>query len=243
MDVHRYIEEIDSAARRMVEVLERLPLNTHVPTCPAWVIRDLVHHQGGIHRWATRIVADQRTDRHWMDLDDLGGVPPDEVLFDWFAEGARALTRALADAPDDLDCWTFIEASSPRVHWARRQAHETAIHRLDAEVLAHAQTPHAVDLAADGVDEYLMAFLYRPRRGPRADVATSLAFAPTDTPERWTITFDAESYSSSREQSAADAIVRGAVSDIYAWVWNRPVHGRVEIDGDPAAAGRYQANG
>jgi uncharacterized protein (TIGR03083 family) len=243
MDVASYTAEIEAAAGRMADVLKEVPLTAHVPTCPAWVARDLLVHQGGIHRWAARIVAERRTDRHWMDIDDLGGAPSDAGLFVWFADGVTALTRALANAPEDLECWTFIDAPTPRIHWARRQAHETAIHRIDAEVVANAQTQHSSDLAADGIDEYLMAFLYRPNRGPRAAEPTSLGLAPVDVPDRWTITFDSESYTSERELGDADAVVRGTASDLYAWVWNRPVIGIVEIDGDAAAAGRYQANG
>ena len=39
----------------------------------------------------------------------------------------------LRSAPADLDCFTFLPAESARHFWARRQAHETAIHRVDAE--------------------------------------------------------------------------------------------------------------
>ena len=47
--------------------------------------------------------------------------------------------------------------------WFRRQAHETAVHRWDAQ---RAATPSSVDpidatLAADGVDEWLEVFVPR----------------------------------------------------------------------------------
>lgn len=35
-----------------------------------------------------------------------------------------------------VDCWTFLDAPSPLAFWARRQAHETAIHRADAQLAA-----------------------------------------------------------------------------------------------------------
>ena len=243
MDVGSYITEIESASARIVEVLDGVSLDAHVATCPAWLVRDLITHQGGIHRWATRIVAERRTDRHWMDLRDLGGAPTDSSILEWFTEGATALTRALSDAPEDLECWTFIDAPTPRVHWARRQAHETAIHRIDAEVVAGAQTPHATTLAADGIDELVMAFFQRPGRGPRAPEPTSIGFAPTDDAARWTVSFDSESVSSIRSLGDADAVVSGTASDLYAWAWNRPWLGVVEVQGNPAAVGRYQGAG
>lgn len=32
-------------------------LDSAVPTCPGWTVRDLVVHQGGVHRWATDVLA------------------------------------------------------------------------------------------------------------------------------------------------------------------------------------------
>src|SRR5262249_53658636 len=50
----------------------------------------------------------------------------------WFREGHAALVQALSVAGPDLNCWAFLAAPSPLAFWARRQAHETAIHRVDA---------------------------------------------------------------------------------------------------------------
>jgi len=52
----------------------------------------------------------------------------------------------LASAPPDLDCLTFLAAPSPLAMWARRQAHETAIHRVDAESPA-ARSPNLIRLS------------------------------------------------------------------------------------------------
>lgn len=38
----------------------------------------------------------------------------------------------LLPAPEDLECFTFLPAST-RLMWTRRQAHESAIHRAGAE--------------------------------------------------------------------------------------------------------------
>ena len=102
-----------------------------VPTCPEWVARDLMQHQGGIHRWATSFVAEARTEPRSDGLEVVvGGWPGDEELADWFEAGYRALVSALEAAPPDLQCWTFLTAPSPLAFWSRRQAHETAIHRV-----------------------------------------------------------------------------------------------------------------
>ena len=76
-------------------------------------------------------------------------------LVDWLRQGrARWSTRSPA-APADLD---VLDASCPHPRrcamWARRQAHETAIHRVDAE-LARRSAARSVPpaFAADGIDE------------------------------------------------------------------------------------------
>ena len=46
------------------------------------------------------------------------------------------LIEALDSASPDLEAWTFLPAPSPLAMLARRQAHETAIHRYDAESAA-----------------------------------------------------------------------------------------------------------
>lgn len=41
-------ERIDALRRE-----GRLLVDAAVRTCPGWVVRDLVRHLGGVHRWAT----------------------------------------------------------------------------------------------------------------------------------------------------------------------------------------------
>lgn len=238
LPVERYLAEIAAAADRLASVLDGVPLDVHVPTCPSWVVRDLVAHQGGIHRWAERIVRERRRERVFMDLEDLGGTPADNALFSWFREGADRLVDALHRAPDDLECFTFIEAPSPRLFWARRQAHETAIHRVDAEVVAGARSGFVSDFAADGLDELLVGFWQRPGRGPRAAQPASVRVQPDDANQSWTAACDSDSYSVTRRAGEADATVTGAASDLYAWAWDRPAIGHVIVAGEAAAVGR-----
>lgn len=237
LSVERYLDEIAASAARLVEVLDGVPLDVHVATCPSWVVRDLVVHQGGIHRWAARIVREQRTERAFMDLDDLGGPPPDAKLYSWFNEGVDRLVAALAAAREDLQCFTFIAAPTPRLFWARRQAHETAIHRVDAETVAGARSGFESQFAADGLDELVIGFWTRPGRGPRADRATTISFSPTDVARTWTASFDADAYSAGRNRADADATVTGSASDLYVWAWNRPSVDHVYVRGDALAVG------
>ena len=71
----------------------------------------------------------------------------------WFADSHERSWRRLASAPADLETWTFLEAPT-LTFWARRQAHETAIHRVDAESLWGCHR-FPSGFAVDGIDELL----------------------------------------------------------------------------------------
>ena len=100
---------------------------------------------------------------------------------------------ALAAAPDDLQCWTFLAAPSPRAMWARRQAHETAVHRVDAQLATGtAVTRCAPAFAADGIDELLTLFVPRRSSTLRADPPATLAVRCTDVDASWLLRMDAD---------------------------------------------------
>src|SRR5205823_7707613 len=108
--------------------------------------------------------------------------PPADELVEWFLAGHQALVDALEAAPADLQCWSFFAAPSPLAFWARRQAHETGIHRVDAErsVVGGEVTPFPADFASDGVDEVLTCFITRGRGKLVADPPQVVAVRPTD---------------------------------------------------------------
>jgi uncharacterized protein (TIGR03083 family) len=151
----------------MATAAERAGLGAPVPSCPGWQVRDLLRHQGFVHRWAGRFVREGLLDPvpEPSEAEMLAADPPDPQLLDWFRVGHADLTDALRSASADLQCWTFLPAPSPLAFWARRQAHETAIHRVDAELAAgNAVTSPEPAFAADGIDELIMGFLGRQAR-------------------------------------------------------------------------------
>ena len=90
--------------------------------------------------------------------------------------------------------------------WARRQAHETAIHRVDAQLAAGIPvTACAPAFAADGIDELLVLFV--PRRGAklRADPPATLAVGCTDVDASWLLRLDADGVTVSATTSSNDA--------------------------------------
>jgi len=138
-DVPGYVGALRRQGELLASAARRAGLATAVPSCPGWAVRDLLMHTGYVHRWATGFVAEGLTRPGGASEEEiLSQGPADAQLPGWFCEGHAALVRALGAAPPDLECWTFLAAPSPLAFWARRQAHETAIHRVDAEQAASA---------------------------------------------------------------------------------------------------------
>lgn len=236
MDISEYISALRMAGVGLASAAADAGPDAPVPSCPGWVVRDLVRHTGGVHRWATGIVSGPRTTPWNADLDEVvGSWPADGDLLDWFLDGHATLIAALAQADPELDCWTFLTAPSPLAMWARRQAHETAIHRVDAE-LAAGRGPGQVSagFGTDGIDELVTCFITRPGGELLADPPRNLRLRCTDTAAGWLMRIGTDRVQTTRNGAgdAAQCVVSGRASDLYLAVWNRQAGGPLTIEGD-----------
>jgi uncharacterized protein (TIGR03083 family) len=178
MEIARFLETLGREGPLLAAAAEEAGSDAKVPTCPGWQVRDLVRHTGMVHRWATAFVTEGYTSYHPDEgLPDLDG---DELLA-WFREGHRRLVDTLSTAPSDVQCWSFLPAPSPLAFWARRQAHETTVHRVDAEsALGGTPTAIATDFALDGIDELLRGFHVRAKSTVRSQVPRVLRVRAID---------------------------------------------------------------
>ena len=233
MEITAHIAALDEQGEGLAAAAGQAGLAADVPTCPRWTVRQLLEHTGKVHRWAATHVREGRA--------AFGGgsprmaTPPADGLLDWFVEGHAALVAALRAAPADLDCWSFLPSPSPLAFWARRQAHETAIHRADADSARGAVPTYDAPFAADGIGELLGGF-YARRGGPlRADPPCSLLVVPTDAGQHWHVALDPDGRRISADADLpADCTVRGPASDLYLLLWNRQPARPPQISGDEA---------
>ena len=142
-----------------------------------------------------------------------------------------------------------MPAPSPLAFWARRQAHETAVHRYDAQSAAPGGPPApagAFDpaFAADGVDELIMGFAPRRRyRARDAGVERTLTVRALDAAGRWHVRLtDGGPTEVSRDDPAADCTLEGAAAGLYAFLWNRSDAARagLTITGHPQALAAWR---
>ena len=211
-----------------------IDLDVRVPWIPGWRARDLVGHVGTVHRWATTIVRAGTTE---PPPRDARPEPPAEGLLDWYAAGLTDLVRILRSTPPTSPAWHMSPAAEKvAASWARRQAHELTVHRMDLE--AAAGVPHApvpVELAEDGVDELLGIVVPRwAHTKPLADSRGSVAVTATDTGRSWSVRVDRGRVTVSPELSGTeDARLSGPATQLLLRLWGRPAD--VAVEGDGAA--------
>ncbi|MQA79079.1 MAG: maleylpyruvate isomerase family mycothiol-dependent enzyme [Streptosporangiales bacterium] len=244
--IPRFVDALRREGELLALAAERAALDDEVATCPGWRLRDLLRHVGGVHRWATHYVAhgrdtrlpkeeDQPLRRTWPADDGDAG-----ALVRWFRDGVDTLTDTLAAADPHLDCWHFLPAPSGTAFWARRQYHETTVHRVDVELVSGAVTTIDPDLAVDGIDEVLHGMLPHRNR-PRADPPLTLALLATDTGTGWHVTIGEDSLTTKAATADASCTVRGTADDLYLLVWNRPTAHPLAVEGDEQVLDLWRA--
>jgi uncharacterized protein (TIGR03083 family) len=159
----RWYDEITGSTATLAGLIDGADLTRPVPTCPEWTVRQLITHVGRAHRWATAIVATRSAvPIPFREVPD-GKLPENpRAHADWLRTGAAGVIDAVRPAGDE-EVWTH-PGPGPAWYWARRMAHETAVHRADAQI-ALGQRPQIDPVtAADGIDEWL-GFLAGPDTG------------------------------------------------------------------------------
>lgn len=237
-----YIHSLRREGELLADAVRQAGEHAPVPTCPGWTTGDLVRHTSTFHRWAARIVGDSLPGP--VPEDPMPRLPAGAELLPWFGEGHQMLLRTLETADPALDCWTFLPgAPAPSTFWARRQAHETAVHRVDAESARGGRlSPLDAAFAADGIDELLTGFHARHRSRVRTEQPRALRVRPTDTDTVWTVRLSADTAPRTERFAAgpADCELSGPAQTLYLLLWNRLPLEAATTTGDRALAALWR---
>jgi uncharacterized protein (TIGR03083 family) len=227
------------ALRREGAALGAVPISdTDVPTCPEWTIVDLVTHVGWVHRWQE---AQLRTDdpSQLVSIDRSEQIDL-EALADWYHDGLMSLLGTLDATPADKPTPTFVFGPKPATFWARRAAHETAIHRWDAEAAVDRPSPLEPAQAVDVLDEMLEVMA--PRRFDATawegdDVTIHLH--ATDVEGEWLVRLGVDGLDVKHAHDKGDAAARGSASDLALLMTGRVPPARLEVFGDSRHLDRW----
>jgi len=209
----RFYIELRACTAELAEITDG-DLDRPVPTCPGWTFRQLVTHLGRGHRWAAQIVATRATapvpTREVAD----GKLPEDPARHGpWLNAGADLVIEAVTAAGSDL-VWTMT-GMRPASFWARRRAHEAAVHLADAQLAAG----RSVDLRGDDQSLHFHA--------------TDAGLSGTG---EWLVTRTPSGVTVERGHGKADVAVRGPAADLLLVLTRRlpPSAPAVEILGEQA---------
>ncbi|MPZ79772.1 MAG: maleylpyruvate isomerase family mycothiol-dependent enzyme [Actinophytocola sp.] len=230
MDFASYLRQVERQAGALRAAVVAAGPDATVPTCPEWTVRALVRHIARVHDWALQALradpAGERPER---------ARPPEDWadLLAWWDHRVATLLDTLKSGGPDAPAWVFHSGTaSTAAFWARRQAHETAIHRLDAEHAragsdGAAAVPSLVfepELAADGIDELLVLMIPRKLARERPDVEGTVLFHAADAGRAWTVRLEpgrVPQVTASAEVES-DASVVGTADAVYRAAWRRP---------------------
>jgi uncharacterized protein (TIGR03083 family) len=203
-----------------------------IPACPGWNVDDLLRHIGGAHHRTAIIVGERRT----APPDRSEYAPPHGNALGWYEAGLANLLDVFRATDPDQECWTFV-GPRPARFWLRRMAHETAIHRLDAEQATGGVHAFDAAFAVDGVSEGLEMGSFHAH--PDDDSPGTVHLHATDVEGEWLVTFG-ERLKVTEGHAKGDAAVRGPAEHLYRWVWGRAPQDGLEVFGDQAAVDRLR---
>lgn len=173
--------ELDSYAA-LLAGLTGDDLRRQVPTCAPWTLYELTDHLGNGNLWVTTAVQEG----HGRGEQERTAPHEPASLRTWFLATADQISTALSvDAA--TPAWTFSTLLPPTVgFWHRRRAHETRMHRWDAENALGTPAPIEAPFAADAVTEVFELFAPRMvERGLAETPSAALRLTATDLGRSW----------------------------------------------------------
>jgi uncharacterized protein (TIGR03083 family) len=256
--VGHFVREVAAfeAAGRAAVGREAAPV---VPSCPGWVVTDLVLHLGAVHRAVSHVIGErmqqppERGDIPRLGLAEewRGWLPPAHApqrspvpasLLDWFHHGAADLAERFRATAPGVQVWTW-SADHTVGFWRRMQAIEVAIHRWDAENAVGMARPLDAALAADAIGQTfeVMAPMRRTAGKAPPGHGERFLFQRTDGPGNWAVRFDGDAVLLGTPDGHYDIRISGTASDLTLFLWQRAVTGKLDIQGDTSLLSRYFA--
>jgi uncharacterized protein (TIGR03083 family) len=247
MDNSRYLECLSSDYGDLRDAAAAAELTAPVPCCPGWTVSDLIFHVGEVYLQKATSMRTGQTPEDWP--------PPglaEEAPLALFGRGYGELVTELTTRDPAAPTPTWYEPDQTVSFWIRRMAQETVIHRIDAEQAAGLPvTPVPDDLAIDGIDEVLRAFLSyssvnwpdefsKMKGGHLVGEDGQETITITAGPDPWTSwTLRPSPRGVLVADGAADSsrlTVRAAPDPVLRWLWGRAGDDSVQMTGDPAWA-------
>jgi uncharacterized protein (TIGR03083 family) len=208
-----------------------------VPSCPDWTVEDLVRHLADIYQWVTGHVSRGVTTR--PARSDRSDEPTGAGALAWWDEQYETLLKTLDWLDPALPAWNWAPQTKKAEFWHRRMAHETAVHRWDAQMAVGLSEPVEAKLAADGITEVLDTWLPAGKRRGPLDRHGVVALRATDVSEAWAVRLRGDGIALLDTDTLLDhdihyerAIATGTASDLLLALYSRVPFDVLDVAGD-----------
>jgi uncharacterized protein (TIGR03083 family) len=214
-----------------------------VPSCPDWTVGDLARHLGAVYRRTRLNAGSAGADESWGPLVIPAEAPAadDERVVGWYASELAQIEAFLEQLDPDLPTWNWAPQARTAAFWFRRLAHETAVHRWDAQLATGLAEPLETKLAGDTVAEVLDTFLPAGRRRASSDVAGLAQLTASDLGQVWTVRLWPEGVALldtgtllDDDAHPARGAASGTASDLALAMWGRLAFDILDTAGDIA---------
>jgi uncharacterized protein (TIGR03083 family) len=214
-------DAIAEDSRRLSDAVASTNLDTRVPSCPEWSLRDLAHHIGVVQwYWGANVRVADAAERSGGGLTP---VPGDRDLLAWLGWCSYTLLGALREAEPDAPCWTWWGEPRTAAAVGRHQAQEVAVHRWDAELATGSVGTLRPELASDGVPEFIQIMVGRDAGA----LSGTITLTATDTGATWHVG------AQHADGSERHAELRATASDLVLMLYRRLPVPDAAVVGDP----------
>jgi uncharacterized protein (TIGR03083 family) len=231
----------DGAAMRTAfeEAAAGAGLTATVPSCPEWTVLALVHHTGEQYQWVRSHVSRGTTSRPENVTHGPGELPTGPAAVQWWTDEYEALLEVFDAVDPELPAWNWAPRAKQAAFWFRRMAHETAVHRWDAQTAVGHVEPIEATLAVDTISEVLDSWLPAGRRRGPTDRSGMVQLAATDVEVEWFLRLRGEGVALldtatwlDHDDHRTRVLARGTASDMALALWGRVPFDILEISGE-----------
>jgi uncharacterized protein (TIGR03083 family) len=166
-------------------------------------------------------------------------VPPGVEILPWWDAEYQELINLLDALDPEMPAWNWAPQAKTAAFWHRRMAHETAVHRWDAQLAIGRGEPVEAKLAADGVNEVLDSWLPAGRRRGPVDRTGVVQLEATDVEQHWFVRLRGEGIALLDTDTLLDAddpharvLARGTASDLLLALYGRVPFDVLDVSGD-----------
>jgi uncharacterized protein (TIGR03083 family) len=218
----QYLNHLNADYRLLASAIPEAPVD--VPSCPGWTTKDLAKHMAHVYLGQAYVV---ETGSQAENKEHLAPYPRTEDFMEFMSWGFAAITKALDINRPERPTWSWHYSDHSVDFWFRRMAHETVIHRIDAEQAVGTVSKIDEALALDGVDEVLD---FLPLMGswpevPNVDFGIVSIVASTKNGSKvWDLHFTDQAATVSatdKPNSAARLVISGDAEAMDLYLWGR----------------------